>query len=153
PLSADGVDTEGLAMGPDGTFWISDEYGPHILHVDTTGRTIERINPFGSGTGGRKLPLALAKRRPNRGMEGLALTPDGKTLVGIMQSPLDNPTPTIGRASNVNRIVTFDIGSGETHEYVYETDAVGLFTCDITAVTNSTFLVDERDALFAADPK
>ena len=89
--SADGIDSEGLVLAPDGTFWISDEYGPHIAHFDATGKQLERINPFGTGQGGRTLPLVLARRRPNRGMEGLCLTPDGKTLVGLMQSPLYNP--------------------------------------------------------------
>lgn len=89
--SADGIDSEGLVLAADGTFWVSDEYGPHIVHFDATGKTIERINPFGSGTGGRKLPLVFAKRRANRGMEGLTITPDGKTLVGLMQSPMYNP--------------------------------------------------------------
>jgi hypothetical protein len=85
--SADGIDSEGLVLAADGTFWISDEYGPHIVHFDATGKTIERINPFGTGTGGRKIPAVFANRRANRGMEGLAITPDGKTLVGMMQSP------------------------------------------------------------------
>ncbi len=46
--SIDGIDSEGLVALPDGTFWVSDEYGPHIVHFDATGKTIERINPFGS---------------------------------------------------------------------------------------------------------
>ncbi len=144
----DGVDSEGLAIATDGSFWISDEYGPHILHVDATGRTIERINPFGSGTGGRRLPLVLAKRRPNRGMEGLTISPDGKTIIGMMQSPLDNPSTAIGRASNVLRIVTFDIASGATKQYVYETDAVGFLSSEISAISATAFLVLERDQAF-----
>jgi hypothetical protein len=47
--SVDGIDSEGLVLAPDGTFWISDEYGPHIAHFDATGKQLERINPFGSG--------------------------------------------------------------------------------------------------------
>lgn len=65
--SIDGIDSEGLVRMPDGSFWVSDEYGPHIAHFDATGRTIERINPFGSGAGGRKIPLVFATRKPNRG--------------------------------------------------------------------------------------
>jgi hypothetical protein len=145
----DGIDSEGLALAADGTFWVSDEYGPHLIHFDATGRTIERINPFGSGTGGRRLPAVLALRRPNRGMEGLAITPDGKTLVGAMQSPLDNPTAAIGRASSAHRIVTFDIATGATKQFVYEVQTVGNLVCEIQALTNTTFLIIERDGLFA----
>ena len=150
PLGTDpeGIDSEGLALAPDGSFWIGDEYGPHIVHFDRTGRTLERINPFGTGTGGRKIPLVFAKRRANRGMEGLAITPNGKTVVGIMQNPLDNPTTTIGRASNVNRIVTFDIATGKVHEYAYVVEANGNYASDIVALDSHTFLVDERDANF-----
>ncbi|MCU0649253.1 MAG: esterase-like activity of phytase family protein [Gemmatimonadaceae bacterium] len=144
----DGLDAEGLVVATDGTFWVSDEYGPHIVHLDATGRTIERINPFGNGAGGRRLPRVLALRRPNRGMEGLTITPDGRTLVGMMQSPLDNPSAAIGRQSNALRIVTFDIASGATRQYVYETDAVGLLSSEILALSSTSFLVLERDGNF-----
>lgn len=33
-----GLDSEGLVALKDGTFWVSDEYGPHIIHFDTTGK-------------------------------------------------------------------------------------------------------------------
>jgi hypothetical protein len=145
----DGIDPEGLAIAPDGSFWVSDEYGPHIIHFDATGRTLERMNPFGTGTGGRRIPAVLAKRRPNRGMEGLALTIDGKTLVGAMQSPLDNPTTAIGRASNAHRLLTVDVATGATKQYVYVSDAVGNLISEITAISSTEFLVIERDGLFA----
>ena len=147
PISTDpeGIDSEGLALAADGSFWVSDEYGPHIVHFSASGRTIERINPFGSGTGGRRLPAVFARRRPNRGMEGLAITPDGRTLVGLMQSPLDNPSTTIGRASNAYRLVTFDIASGTTKTFVYESDVVGALLSEIQAISNTQFLVIERD--------
>lgn len=105
----EGIDPEGLVALEDGTFWVSDEYGPHIVNLDADGSTLERINPFGTGTGGRTLPMALATRRPNRGMEGLTITPDGTRLVGIMQSSLDNPSSDVRDNSRVTRIVFFDI--------------------------------------------
>ncbi|MBS7564938.1 esterase-like activity of phytase family protein [Mucilaginibacter sp. Bleaf8] len=144
--SADGIDSEGLAMAADGSFWISDEYGPHIVHVDATGRTIERINPFGAGTGGRKIPAVFATRRANRGMEGLAITPDGKTLVGIMQSPMYNPSKAAVNNSTILRILTFDIASGSTKQYAYVMDNASLTgVSEITAVNSTTFLTIERD--------
>ena len=149
-LSEDGMDSEGMAMAPDGSFWISDEYGPHIIHVDRTGRTLEKINPF--STGARKLPLVLAKRRANRGMEGLTITPDGKTLVGIMQFPLYNPSAAAVANSLVIRIVTFDITSGANKQFVYMMDNPSLqAVSEITAIDNNNFLVLERDGLFATD--
>ncbi|WP_069659900.1 esterase-like activity of phytase family protein [Arcticibacter eurypsychrophilus] len=147
--SANGIDSEGLVRLADGSFWISDEYGPHIAHFDANGKMIERINPFGTGTGGRKIPAVFANRRANRGMEGLAITPDGKTLVGIMQSPMYNPSKTAIANSTVLRILTFDIATGATKQYAYLMDNITLTgVSDIVAVNATTFLTIERDGLF-----
>ncbi|RZK75731.1 MAG: esterase-like activity of phytase family protein [Pedobacter sp.] len=152
--SADGIDSEGLVRAADGSFWISDEYGPHLAHFDATGKTLERINPFGSGTGGRKIPAVFATRRANRGMEGLAITPDGKTLVGIMQSPIYNPSRAAVSASVVLRILTFDIATGATKQYAYLMDNASLTgVSDIVAVNNTTFLTLERDGLYGGAEK
>ena len=149
PTSDDGIDSEGLVRASDGSFWVSDEYGPHIVHFDATGKTIERINPFGNGTGGRKIPLVFARRRANRGMEGLTITPDGKTLVGLMQSPMYNPTKAAVTNSLVLRILTFDIATGTTKQYAYLMDNTSLTGCsEILALSATQFLTLERDGLF-----
>lgn len=148
PFDPEGIDSEGLAIAPDGSFWVSDEYGPHIVHFDASGRTLERMNPFGTGTGGRRIPLVFAKRRANRGMEGLAITIDGKTLLGGMQNSLDNPTSAIGRLSNANRLLAVDVVSGATRQYVYEVDAVGNYISEVQALSSTEFLVIERDGNF-----
>jgi hypothetical protein len=149
----DGIDSEGLVLMPDGSFWISDEYGPHLVHVDPTGKTIERVNPFGTGTGGRIIPKVFARRRPNRGMEGLTITPDGKTLVGLMQSPLYNPSSAAATNSTVLRILTFEIATGATKQYVYLMEDPSLTGCsEIAAITNTTFLALERDGDYGGNP-
>jgi hypothetical protein len=151
--SADGIDSEGLVLAADGSFWVSDEYGPHIVHFDATGRTIERINPFGTGTGGRKIPAVFATRKANRGMEGLAITPDGKTLVGIMQSPMYNPSKSAVSNSTVLRILTFDIASGATKQYAYLMDNTSLTgVSEILCVNATTFLTIERDGNYGGAP-
>lgn len=43
------------------------------------------------------LPQEFSYRRANRGMEGLTITPDQKTLVGIMQSTMDLPTKAVNK--------------------------------------------------------
>jgi len=147
--SEDGIDSEGLARAADGSWWVSDEYGPHIVHFDASGKEIERINPW---TTGKKLPLVFAKRRPNRGMEGLTITPDGKTLVGIMQFPLYNPSKDAVKNSFVIRIVTMDIATGNTKQYVYMMERTDLqAVSEIAAVSNSTFIVLERDDKYATE--
>lgn len=151
--SKDGLDSEGLVRAADGSFWVSDEYGPHLVHFDPSGKTIERINPFGDGTGGRKLPAVLARRKPNRGMEGLTITPDGKTLVGIMQSPMFNPSKAEVKGSVVLRILTFDIATGATKQYAYLQENASLTgVSEILAVNNTTFLTLERDGDYGGAP-
>jgi hypothetical protein len=88
-------------------------------------------------------------RVANKGMEGLAITPDGRTLVGIVQNALIQDAN--DGASNLLRIVTIDIVSGRTtHEYAYVL-TTGSGVSDIVALNNHEFLVDERDGKGLAD--
>jgi hypothetical protein len=142
-----GYDPEGLVALRDGTFWVSDEYGPFITHFDAHGRQIGRLSPFDGS-----LPAELKFRVPNKGMEGLTVTPDGSTLVGIMQSALQQPDlkPKPGNVSTL-RIVTHNLRTEATHEYVYLLDNpadTGTAVSEITALSPTTFLVDERDGKF-----
>jgi hypothetical protein len=144
PCTSTGYDPEGIVALRDGTFWVSDEYGPFITHFDRRGRQLERLSPFDA-----TLPGEFALRVPNRGMEGLTVTPDGRTLVGIMQSALQTPDLT-KNPKNVTtlRIVTVDLRSRHTHEYLYllnDPDSTGTAASEITALSSTRFLVDERD--------
>jgi hypothetical protein len=150
PADATGYDSEGIVALKDGTFWVSDEYGPFMTHFDRNGRQIGRFSPFDGS-----LPAELANRVPNKGMEGLTITPDGKTLVGIMQSALQQPDLT-PKPANVTtlRIVTVDLRSHATHEYLYLLDnpkETGTAVSEITALSATQFLVDERDGKFQPD--
>ena len=147
PTSDHGIDSEGLVALPDGTFWASDEYGPFLVHFDAQGREIERLVP------GRGLPDALKHRTPNQGMEGLTVTPDGSRLVGMMQSALKVPGLK-GKAKEVplTRIVTIDLKTRQTQQFVYLLDdpkTTKKAVSEITAISNTEFLVDERDGELA----
>lgn len=148
-----GLDGEGLAVARDGSFGVSDEYGPHIVHFSPAGVELERISPKGLRTDGRKLPAVLAKRRPNRGMEGLTLTPDGKTLVGIMQSTLNNPDKQAAANQTLTRIVSFDLVSGQSRQFLYRQNGDGFSNSEIRALDSHRFLVDERDGKGGIRPK
>lgn len=153
-LDEDGLDPEGLVALPDGTFWIGEEYGPRLVHVDAQGRTMERVTPFGNGDGERRLPKVFANRRPNRSLEGLAITSDGSALVGIMESALDNPVEAraiIRANSRATRIVLFHIETGATQQFVYFQEAPNLSNSEIQAVSNHEFIVLERDDRFPGD--
>ncbi|WP_352339401.1 esterase-like activity of phytase family protein [Psychrobacter sp. 16-MNA-CIBAN-0192] len=147
-----GLDAEGLAALKDGTFWVSDEYGPHIVHYNSEGVEMQRINAFAKDTrntvvvNGKQvlLPAEFAKRRANRGMEGLTITPDQTTLIGIMQSSMDNPDKS-GRDSTLTRIVSINLRSGEVKQYLYQQQRAGNANSAIVAINNHEFYVIERD--------
>lgn len=155
---ADRFDPEGIRVSPHGTFYLSDEYGPYIFEFNRQGHLMRRLsvpskfaiaNP--SSDPNTELLGNTAGRQANRGMEGLAISPDGSTLFGIMQNALiqDNglvPGET-GRLGLNNRILKMNLSTGETQEYVYVLDAInrGQGACEILAINDHEFLVIERD--------
>jgi hypothetical protein len=81
-----GIDTEGMAFDKKrSALWLSDEYGPFIVKVDLATGVI--LQKFGPGTG---LPAIFAKRRANRGMEGMTLDASTDKLHVFLQSPLSD---------------------------------------------------------------
>ena len=157
PVKTDlnGLDPEGLAALDDGTFWISDEYGPHLVHYDAQGVEIERINPFSTDTRNTVtvegktllLPSEFAKRRTNRGMESLTITPDQTTLVGLMESSMDNPDKQ-GRKSTLTRLVTVNLVTGKIAQYLCRLDAVNHVNSALAAISEQQFYVAEHDREF-----
>jgi hypothetical protein len=138
------LDPEGIRVSNNGqSVYISDEYGPFVYEFNRA--TGKRVRAF-------KLPANLAittlssqkdveiagntvGRVTNKGMEGLAITPDGKMLVGIMQANLEQDK------KKSLRIVTIDLKSGATRQYAYKlTDGSGV--SEIVAVNNHQYWVN-----------
>jgi len=168
PLNPNGLDTEGLVRTSAGDFWIAEEYSPSILHVDRNGKVLKRYIPEGLNLEGTDYPVAkvlpaiYAKRKINRGFEGLALSSDENTLYIVLQSPLLNPDRKTGDASRNTRLIVFDISSEKvTAEYVYRFDVSKEFdpnpknTPDemklsgVVALNPTTLLILERTDLVA----
>ncbi|HET7795110.1 MAG TPA: esterase-like activity of phytase family protein [Rhizobacter sp.] len=85
---ANGLDPETLVLDTArNVLWASDEYGPFIVKINIGTGVIEK--KYGPGAGAADLPAILAKRRVNRGMEGLALDAASGKLHGFLQSPID----------------------------------------------------------------
>jgi hypothetical protein len=148
------LDSEGMRLSNDGlNVYISDEYGPYVYEfsrlLGLRLRTFQLPQNFFvtnlSSMGAVEISGNTVGRTANKGMEGLAITPDGRTLVGIMQTALIQDAAEGGKAKNLLRIVTIDIASGRvTHQYAYLlTDGSGV--SEILAINNHEFLVDERD--------
>lgn len=133
-LNPNGIDPEGLVRAPNGDFWIAEEYGPSILRLDGTGKVLKRYVPQGIEWAGADYPISgvlpaiYEKRKRNRGFEGLAISPDGKTLFAIMQSPLHNPDAETGDCSRNARILVFDIATeAPVAEYAYRLEVAAEF--------------------------
>lgn len=152
PISPDawGIDSEGIALGNDGNFWVCDEYGSSIWKLNENGEVLERFTPFPNELEDMPLDSMIGKRRANRGFEGIAWTPDGK-VYSILQSPVNNPNAVAGNASRIHRIVQLDPTSGTTQTFVYmhkpeigeirERDwKIG----DLVAINNTEFLLLEH---------
>jgi hypothetical protein len=145
------LDSEGIRVSNDGlTVFISDEYGPYVYAFNRlTGlrmRTYQLPSSFYvtnlSPVGSTEISGNTAGRTANKGMEGLAITPDGRTLVGIMQAALIQDAG--AGATKLLRLVTIDIRSGKTSQYAYSLTS-GSGVSELVALNNHEFLVDERD--------
>jgi hypothetical protein len=135
------ADTDERIYDRTGTLLPKSDFGADGHEIDTLG-------PF-NGT----QPEELRTREPNKGMEGLTLTPDGKTLVGIMQAGLDAPGGPKSAKVAALRIVTVSLEDWTTHQYVYVMpvstgNTEKLAASEITALSSTTFLVDLRDGAF-----
>jgi uncharacterized repeat protein (TIGR01451 family) len=147
------LDPEAIRVANDGnTVFISDEYGPFIYQFDrATGKrlrtyalpdyfAISNLNSLGA----TEISSNTVGRVTNKGIEGLAITPDGSMLVALVQSPLLQDG---GDGARPNRIVTIDVASGETHEYVYDNmiGSKAFNSSEIIALNNHQLLIDTRD--------
>jgi hypothetical protein len=141
------LDPEGIRVSSDGrSVFISDEYGPYVYEFKrASGRRVRAFalpdNLAVSHLGAvedTEIDANTSGRVANKGMEGLALTPNGKMLVGVMQAPL------IQDGGKIIRIVTIDIATGATRQYAYAL-TTGSGVSEILAVNDHEFLLDERD--------
>jgi hypothetical protein len=164
PLDPDGLDLEGIAYSPtDGTFWLSDEYRPSLIHVKRDGTIMSRYVPIGDKEKladaqipvVEAIPAIYSKRISNRGFEGVTISPDGKFLYASIQSPMAVPDKATGEASRNLRILKMDLTTKQVvGEYVYVAEDAKTFVnvtqkdvviSDLQALSTDILLVDERD--------
>lgn len=150
------VDAEGLVFdrraGKAGTGWIGDEYGAYIYHFNAN-RVIDGIVP---------LPAALIPhtpngtvnfdgtpdngRRDNQGMEGLAQSPDGTRLFGMMQSATvqDSASGNVGRSNT--RLLVYDVSGSDLPSAPIAQYVIQLPRIDTTGSTSNGNTVDRTAA-------
>ncbi|MFZ1771095.1 MAG: esterase-like activity of phytase family protein [Caldilinea sp.] len=162
PYDPSGLDPEGLVRTQQGDFWAADEYAPSLLHIAADGRVLTRYVPQGLDYAGANYPVAAtlpalyARRNSNRGFEGLALSPDERTLYAVLQSPLDNPDKSVRERARLTRILAFDPATGQLlGEYAYQIEPFAAFDprakeqsdmkiSGLVAATSNQLLVLER---------
>lgn len=145
------LDPEEIRVSNDGaSVFISDEYGPFLYQFDRQSGARVRVFSLpakfkiASPAAGSAAEISgnTAGRVANRGMEGLAITPDGKTLLGVMQNPLIQDG---GREGLLVRLIKLDIQSGQMQEFVYPLSNKANGLNSAVAINQNEFLVIERD--------
>jgi hypothetical protein len=155
-------DIESFVIAEDGTFWIGDEFGPFLLHVDAAGKVLEPPFPTPDFTEGKdpeedfvqspNNPARLASSpnpgdevvatlRTSQGFEGVAVNPEKTKLYPMLEGTVvADPEGTV-------RIYEFDLTTktytGIIGRYQLEdpSHAIG----DFAVVNGSEYLVIERD--------
>jgi len=159
-------DPEGIRLlrmvGSESSVVISDEYGPNIDIFLLDGRMLRSVMiPESFGLSERRAEPFRDGAFTNRGLEGVAVTPSFKRIVGAMQGPLVQD----GRLEN-NKcygtwtrwlVIDMQDGSigqgGSTVQWSYALDDESTGVSEVLAIDESRFLVLERDSLLGAEAK
>lgn len=134
------VDCESLGLGPDGTFWIGDEYGPYIYQFSQDGKMLRAIRPPDAYIPHRNDKVSFSSASPpiydkkrviepekpesgrnnNQGFEGLSISHDGKMLYALLQSALAQEGGKKKKTRRQTRLIVYDISDPGRIEYVQE---------------------------------
>jgi hypothetical protein len=142
-LTGADIDPESLQRGRNGDLWVGEEFGPWILHFSADGVLLDppfRIpgvfaatNPFRGG-----LAPTIAD---SRGFEGMAISPSGRYLYGILEGAVFTDPP------NSRRVYEFDTRTealtGRT--WTYRTEQPAHLVADVQALDNHRLALIERD--------
>jgi len=169
------LDAEGIVVNADGSIWVSDEYGPYIFRFTADGRLISAIRPpeaitpkrggadsFASNNPGpgQAAPVPAdptTGRQNNQGLEGLSVSPDGRTLFALLQSAARQDGGTGGTGPRRHtRLLAYDLTVAGNPtlkgEYVVALPTFLLGTAtrvpaqsEMLAINNTQFLVLARD--------
>nr|XP_023908600.1 uncharacterized secreted protein ARB_04696-like [Quercus suber]POF15537.1 putative secreted protein [Quercus suber] len=141
------VDSEGIVLGQNGSFWISDEYGPYIYHFAADGTMIGAIRPpdaiiplrnnsesFSADSPPRYDPSLAPSpadnptgRDNNQGFEGLTTNPAGTRLYVLLQSAINQDGGLKSKTGNHPRFLIYDITTPQPtylSEYIVELNHV-----------------------------
>ncbi len=143
-LTGADFDPESIQRGRGGDLWLGDEFGPWILHFSADGVLLDAPIAMPDGLRSPSNPHlngALPTVNGSRGVEGMAISANGKTLTFILEGAVVAAPDPFSR-----RIYQYDIASGTfTRLADYRTEVAGHFVSDVQALDNHRLLVIERD--------
>jgi hypothetical protein len=143
-LTGADFDVESIVRAKDGSYWLGDEFGPYLLHVDRAGRLLAPPVPLPGVNAPESSPT------PNlggsRGFEGMAQSPDGRYLYPLLEGTVTGDTP------GDLRFNEFDLRTGAYtgQRWTYRLDSPAYAIGDAIAVDANRFLVLERDGVQGA---
>ncbi|KAK0627871.1 esterase-like activity of phytase-domain-containing protein [Immersiella caudata] len=137
------LDAEGLVVDKDGSFWISDEYGPFVYKFNTKGKMVAAIQPpdallpvrkgdvsFNSNTppiyNNNQIPSPKDPdhgRQNNQGFEGLTISPDGKDLWVMLQSAARQDGGASSSKRRNTRLLKYRLGDAKDKDLKITFDA------------------------------
>ncbi len=156
------LDPEGIRIGANGNLFVSDEYGPQVIEFEANGKFVKQLPlppryliEHPCSISDDENPVNRTGRQANRGMEGLAISENGKTLFGLMQSPLLQDCERIDMASKPTglncRMLKFDTEGGVQKEFLYRLDKEKNKLNEVLAVDADNLIVIERDGKVGAE--
>lgn len=147
-LTGADFDPESFVRASDGSFWVSDEFGPFLLHFDATGMLLEApfaLEGVASPDDPLKHPATIDR---SKGFEGLARSADGQRLYAMLEGVVKGDDPRRLRISEFDLRTKSWTGRQFTY-YLEPSDAapkqhsIG----EIAWLSGTRFLVIERDSL------
>lgn len=144
-LTGADFDVESIVRAPDGTFWIGEEFGPFLLHVDAAGALLAPPVPLPDAMSPQNpylTPGQTPRLRASNGFEALAGSPDGKYLYPITEGAfVDDPE------QRRRTVYQLDTRSGEYtgRTWAYQTDRDANVVGDAFMTSRHELLVVERD--------
>jgi len=146
-LTGGDFDPESFRVDGEGELWFGDEFGPWLLHTDATGKVLDA--PFETPDGVRSpdnppdgSPLPEANLPRSGGFEGMAISPDRRTLYPMLERAVAGDPPV------ARRIYSFDVAARAYRErtWRYRVEEPRHVIGDFTALSRHRFLVIERDS-------
>ena len=151
------LDPEAIRRLPSGNVLISEEYMPGVIEFDPHGAFVRawpvpqafRCQHPGPDEAAELPPANTSGRQPNKGFEGMAITPSGVVWT-LLQSPLLQDGALNAKGKRVGRNIRMlclgtQPGASAMRQLVYPLESPANGICELLALDEQRFLTIERD--------